>query len=743
MKENQALKVISYIFLPIIILIFLFSTVTCVLLLSYNYTSKKEYFKSNEFYSRVEASFTDIADKLIFAREKNYNVFYEDNYKIFKSVNLPVNLNELENLKYLAIYENKVLTNLDVENENLEMLISKIQGRFEDSNYVQYTNNEITAKSKELEEFLKSDIGFIRNYTIDYYTIENTTDNARIEKYSDDEGYVVLEIQADEGELVSKTLDLGEFKEEEIKEEKIYKTAKLEEFNIYITYDENFIPESNMNLLLDSLEIVKPYKTAICITVPISLIIMVILIIYLINSIGYKKGEEGIVLNDFDRIPFEVILTIFCICLGICMAIGGMLIIGNGNQNIETILLLGIIFYAINITIFEIMAVTFIKRIKAKSFLSTCLIGRLFYFFAKLIKKFFNKVKNFVRNLINGILNKLKKIIVKFKYNTNLTVKYFSIVTICLIIMFLMGIYLGPVGIIIDIVIVELLVCWFFFKIQSFKKFEDSLKKVSEGTLEGKIDDRDYSVEFKNSVEYLNNISNGFEAAVEESMKSERMKTELITNVSHDIKTPLTSIINYVDLLKKEEIDNEKAKEYLDILDAKSQRLKRLTEDLVEASKASSGNLKLDLKQINIVELINQALGEFEDKFKEKKLEVISNFEKPTINIKADSRYMYRVIENLFSNISKYALDGSRVYIDVKKVNSSMIIQLKNISKDRLNITEEELMQRFVRRDKSRTTEGSGLGLAIARSLVLLQGGKLECKIDGDLFKIEITMKWI
>ena len=248
-----------------------------------------------------------------------------------------------------------------------------------------------------------------------------------------------------------------------------------------------------------------------------------------------------------------------------------------------------------------------------------------------------------------------------------------------------------------------------------------------------------YCKEFKNVVEYINDISNGFENAIQEGVKSERLKTELITNVSHDIKTPLTSIINYVDLLKKEEIDNSKIKEYIEILDSKSQRLKKLTEDLVEASKASSGNVKLNIEKINIGELIKQTTGEFEDRFNDKKLEIITAIPEGIVYISADNRYMYRVIENLFSNISKYALENSRVYIDVVRDGGKVKISIKNISRERLNISADELMQRFVRGDKSRTTEGSGLGLAIARSLTELQKGNLDCKIDGDLFKVEIT----
>ena len=237
---------------------------------------------------------------------------------------------------------------------------------------------------------------------------------------------------------------------------------------------------------------------------------------------------------------------------------------------------------------------------------------------------------------------------------------------------------------------------------------------------------------------YVNDIASGFSNAINESLKSERLKTELITNVSHDIKTPLTSIINYVDLLKKENIQDEKVKEYIDILDKKSQRLKKLTEDLVEASKVSSGNVKLNLENINIKELFNQTIGEFKDRFEEKNLIIETTIPNDNIKINADSRYLYRIIENLFSNITKYALEGSRVYIDIIEKEKIVDISIKNISKDKLNISSDELMQRFVRGDKSRYTEGSGLGLSIAKSLTELQGGTFDIIIDGDLFKVHI-----
>lgn len=238
---------------------------------------------------------------------------------------------------------------------------------------------------------------------------------------------------------------------------------------------------------------------------------------------------------------------------------------------------------------------------------------------------------------------------------------------------------------------------------------EEQLRNIYEGNNGERLNLEEFTKEFENAAHYINDISGGFENAVEQGIKSERLKTELITNVSHDIKTPLTSIINYVDLIKRENIENEKLKEYIEILEAKSHRLKRLTEDLVEASKVSSGNVKLNLERLNLGELINQTTGEFEDKFKVKNLSMVVTMPEQETWIEADSRYMYRIIENIFSNVAKYALANSRVYVDVIREEETVKVEVKNISEAKLNISEDELMQRFVRGDKSRTTEGSGL----------------------------------
>ena len=293
-------------------------------------------------------------------------------------------------------------------------------------------------------------------------------------------------------------------------------------------------------------------------------------------------------------------------------------------------------------------------------------------------------------------------------------------------------------GIILSIILYAVVYGLISKRLKSYVKIEKAINDLYQGNTDIELEENEFVKEMKNMASQINDIAGGLSNAIDEKLKSERLKTELITNVSHDIKTPLTSIINYVDLLKKEGMDGEKAKEYLDILDSKSQRLKKLTEDLVEASKASSGAIKLNMEKLNVNELIKQVSGEFEDKFKARKLEEIITFPENALYIKADSRYMYRVLENMYSNISKYAMEGTRVYTDIIEKDGRIVIQLKNVSKQKLNISVDELMQRFVRGEASRNTEGSGLGLSIARSLTELQEGNFNIYLDGDLFKVTI-----
>lgn len=279
-------------------------------------------------------------------------------------------------------------------------------------------------------------------------------------------------------------------------------------------------------------------------------------------------------------------------------------------------------------------------------------------------------------------------------------------------------------------------ICYLALQLKMLKK---AGRELAEGNLEYQVDTGKLFWELKEHGEDLNRISEGVNKAVSERMKSEHFKTELITNVSHDIKTPLTSIINYSDLLKKEECDNEKIKEYADVLHRQSTRLKKLIEDLMEASKASTGSLEVNPEVCEVGVLLEQALGEFEQPLYEKNMDVITKLPQEPLKIMADGKHLWRVFDNLLNNICKYGQSGTRVYLTVEKVKDKVVITFKNISQYPLDISEEELMERFVRGDKSRHTEGNGLGLNIAKSLTQLQKGSLELVIDGDLFKVILT----
>ena len=271
----------------------------------------------------------------------------------------------------------------------------------------------------------------------------------------------------------------------------------------------------------------------------------------------------------------------------------------------------------------------------------------------------------------------------------------------------------------------------------------EGIRLIRGGNLSHKVGEDGLYGEDLDLAKAVNSIGESVRTAVETSMKDERMKADLITNVSHDIKTPLTSIINYVNLIKRENVKDPKIREYIEVLDAKSQRLKQLTDDLVEASKISSGNIVLQWEKINLVELLNQTIGEFSQKFEEKALYPVLRGPKGSVFIEADSRRIWRVIENLFNNVVKYAMPGTRVYIDLglwedEQKQPLVMLSVKNISAQPLKVSAQELTERFIRGDESRTTEGSGLGLSIAKNLTQAQRGEFEIVVDGDLFKVNL-----
>lgn len=270
------------------------------------------------------------------------------------------------------------------------------------------------------------------------------------------------------------------------------------------------------------------------------------------------------------------------------------------------------------------------------------------------------------------------------------------------------------------------------------EKLKKGIEEIALGNMEYQIPLQGLRGENLKLAEMINGIANGFHMAVEEAMKNERLKTDLITNVSHDIKTPLTSIINYVAILKQSDIADPKIQGYLDILEAKAQRLKTLTEDVVEASKVSSGNISLEYMDVDLVEMIQQTEGEMAEKFEARNLKMIVNLPAEPAVVHVDGRRMWRVLENIFGNAAKYAMPGTRVYADLKLEEDTVDLSLKNVSEHQLNISADELTERFIRGDLSRSSEGSGLGLSSAQSLTTMQGGTFNLYLDGDLFRVNI-----
>ena len=448
--------------------------------------------------------------------------------------------------------------------------------------------------------------------------------------------------------------------------------------------------------------------------------------VWLTVTAGRRPEDEEIHLNGFDRWYTEIAAGTV---IGIWLAgtiISGTLIANSSlgySHAVVTVIVTCLICGTYTMAWFLIGYLSLVRRIKAGTLWKNSLIRTVL----KWIGKCSGKLADFARAFSRNTAEKIKVLLVGGAF---------------LFLQFLIiGCVFSGAGVfLLALMAVDVAVMIFAIrKADGQDRIMDGLKKISDGELQYKIKTDTLTGKQKVMAEYINNIGSGLDAAVENSLKKERMQTELITNVSHDLKTPLTSIINYVDLMKRENPTDPKIQEYLRILDEKSQRLKVLTEDVVEASKASTGNIKLEMNDIDFVEMVQQVIGEFEEKFQEKNLTMMVHFtDEPSI-IYADGQRMWRVLENVFGNVVKYAMEGTRVYAEISNRNKKVTFSLKNISAQPLNISADELTERFIRGDVARNTEGSGLGLSIAKSLTELQGGEFKLYLDGDLFKVMIT----
>lgn len=457
----------------------------------------------------------------------------------------------------------------------------------------------------------------------------------------------------------------------------------------------------------------------------LALILALAGVVILTIGAGRNNEDKKVHLNFFDRCYTEIVaVVVFMIWL-----MGTSVIVQAMDDEEMRIVWKTIGFGTLGLWFgiwFLAGWLSLVRRIKARSLWRDSLLRHILL----LVRKCFSKCSNLLVFLGGNMISRVKIILLfgififlQFMF-TGMTVEGGSALSLLLMI------------------VMDCAVLYYLIKkAWGREQIIAGLKKITDGDLQYKIPTEKLSGEQEMVADYINHIGEGLDAAVENSLKNERMKTELITNVSHDIKTPLTSIINYVDLLKRENPEDPKIRGYLEVLENKAQRLKVLTEDVVEASKASTGNIALEMTDLNFIELVHQVLGEFEEKFEERNLTMVVHFDEEEAIICADGRRLWRVLENVFGNVSKYAMENTRVYVDVKVDRPNVQLSLKNISAQPLNISAEELTERFIRGDVSRNTEGSGLGLSIAKDLVQLQGGEFKLYLDGDLFKVTIEFR--
>ncbi len=446
-----------------------------------------------------------------------------------------------------------------------------------------------------------------------------------------------------------------------------------------------------------------------------AIVLFFVILVWLTVTAGRNDRDQGVLLNGFDNWKTELAAgTVIAVWLiPLILFSSGVFGIANGGHyqidNAYRIFVVGGITAAYTCALFLTGYLSLVRRIKAKSLWRNSILRSLCVFARQLF----------------GNLHAVRKAVVIF----GLFIMVHWITVLYRNLFFLLFMLIGEAVIFVYMV----------RQAVGRQQIDTGVERIAGGEVDYKIPLEGMGNEQRSIAEKINSIGQGLDAALAESVKSERLKTDLITNVSHDIKTPLTSIINYVELLKQENFEDPKIQRYLEILEQKSQRLKTLTEDVVEASKVSSGNITLEYMNINLVEMIQQTSGEFEEKFQARNLKEVMTLPEQNVIIRADGRRMWRVLANIYNNAAKYAMEGSRIYADVYTSGGTAVFSLKNISEQPLNISADELTERFIRGDISRSTEGSGLGLSIARTLTEMQGGRFELYLDGDLFRVTIT----
>ncbi len=496
---------------------------------------------------------------------------------------------------------------------------------------------------------------------------------------------------------------------------------------LYLWVDENgSAADAYFSLIYEAIRLQSTWEVAAA-SAAVLLVGSLLLAVFLCAGMGHKAGVPGIHLHGFHRLPGDVVFLVLGLGLLLC-GVSGVSFLFNlwtTSAPMGLMLLYAGALAAAAGTLGLTALTTFAARCKARTLFRDTLIWKL----CGLLWRGIRAIVRAVRTVLSAVPLAWKTVLVCGAYGL------FS-----LWIFLNQWRYYGWSYILLWMAVSAAGALYLIVWAAQWKRIRQGAHEIIGGNPYYQIDTRGMLPDLRAHAGELNNLGQAISAAAERQVNSERFKTELITNVSHDLKTPLTSIINYVDLLKKEDIDNPKAEEYIEVLDRKSQRLKKLTEDLVEASKASTGNLAVTLVPLDFGQLIDQALAECGERLEGAGLTVVRSVPEAPVWVMADGRHLWRVLDNLLTNCAKYALDHTRVYLDLRAANGWAELWVKNISRDPLGVPAERLMERFVRGDESRTDQGSGLGLSIAQSLTELQKGHFSIDIDGDLFKAVVAL---
>lgn len=464
------------------------------------------------------------------------------------------------------------------------------------------------------------------------------------------------------------------------------------------------------------------FRDQVFVQIGISVLIAAILSLLLGIFMNMEKVDGSESLRKVFKLPIELVITLFVIFAFSAAGISSMNQIYSNLYIFYFLYLIGLVIVSLTVNYLVILLKSIFNKNTENYLLKNSLIYRIF---TGAISEFSN-IDEENKNIKNA----------KIKF----TLVYFGICFVLFIVfLFFASLYSSALeGIVIPMILFGIFIYYILMKnINEVARISRESSEIVKGNYKKNIEKKGGL--YDGIVDNFNNIGENLDLAIEDAVKSERLKTELITNVSHDLKTPLTSIINYSDLLSKDDNTEDEVKEYSKIINEKSNKLKVLIEDLFEVSKATSNNIELDRQELDFNSLVQQSIGEWEDKISEKNIEIISNLPEDKLMLKIDGQKFSRVLDNLFSNISKYALENSRVYVDLID-EDGVKLTIKNISKYPLNISAEELMERFTRGEKSRTTSGSGLGLSIASSFVRAHGASFDIEIDGDLFKVTIEI---